>query len=96
MDYPFIATVTRGATLTCLSPTPGRPAATYSWPIKRGGRGGTDGQGRGVLTFDTVSRELDGRSVSCRAENRYTANRQRVEDGTLTLEVYCEYRYCLL
>ena len=91
-DYPFIATVTQGATLTCLSSTPGRPAATYSWPIKQGGRGGPDTQGRGVLTYDTVNKDLDGKTVSCRASNRYTDNRQRVEDGTLTLKVYCEYR----
>ena len=91
-DYPFIATVTLGATLSCLSSTPGRPAANYSWPIKQGGRGGTDAQGRGVLTFDTVNKDLDGKTVSCRASNLYTDNRHSVEDGTLTLEVYCEYR----
>ncbi|XP_070183053.1 uncharacterized protein [Littorina saxatilis] len=87
-EYPFIATVTRSATLTCGSSTPGRPAASYTWPVNHGGREGTDVSGRGILTFDTISKEHDGKTVSCRASNLYTANRRPVPDGSLTLEVY--------
>ena len=89
-DYPWIATVTRRVNLTCVSAPPGRPAATYSWPVKQGGREETDGQGRGVLTFDTVRKDLHGKSVHCKPSNRYTDNRQSATEGTLTLEVYCE------
>ncbi|XP_070182380.1 uncharacterized protein, partial [Littorina saxatilis] len=86
--YPFIAAVTQSATLTCDSSTPGRPAASYTWPVNHGGREGIDGSGRGTLTFDTFSKEHDGKTVSCRASNLYTANRRPVPDGSLTLEVY--------
>ena len=86
--YPFLAGST-SVSLTCVSDTPGYPSASYTWTRTAGGRPGSGG----TLTFDTVTSDLHNRTVSCRASNDFTVDKDRpLVEASRRLQVYCEYR----
>ena len=86
--YPFF-TGSTSVSLTCVSDTPGYPPASYTWTRTAGGRPGSGG----TLTFDTVTSDLHNRTVSCRASNDFTVDKDRpLVEASRRLQVYCEYR----
>ena len=68
---------------------PGLPPASYTWTRTAGGWPGSGG----TLTFDTVTSDLHNRTVSCRASNDFTVDKDRpLVEASRRLQVYCEYR----
>lgn len=78
-----IEQVGANVSLKCQSLQSGHPAAYYTWPENAGGRPNGD-----LLIFDKLTREHNGRNVTCAAKNEFTVNRQPVPKATLTLHVH--------
>lgn len=83
--YPFIEEAT--GSLVCLTPATYQHIPQYTWPLNASGRP----KGH-LLTFDTLTREYNGRQVQCQAKYRKAdVDVEIVKSDIHELKVYCKY-----
>lgn len=81
--YPLIEGANRD--LRCVAPGKFRRVIEYTWRHTAGGR--PDGD---LLTFDNLTREFNGRDVSCRAKYKLSEYDMYIESDSQVLKVYCK------